>query len=182
MTNKAAPWRMTREQREAWSNLCKAYDCGSNDRHVSLAEFRALWNIARASTRKTKTAWLCPVHESLDKSGKLEPLDNCVACLRAERNELREQLREARAALDAMTKERDRAAEAAIDLSKQLSAMQLERYRLRDALQNLAFYTARISPPPYGHSCRWCEVCVQRAKDDARAALAGEPAKEPQNT
>jgi len=53
MTNKAAPWRMTREQREAWSNLCKAYDYG-NDRRVSLTEFRALWNIARASTRKKK--------------------------------------------------------------------------------------------------------------------------------
>ena len=33
--------------------------------------------------------WLCPVHQSLDDSRKLEPLDNCVACIRAERNELR---------------------------------------------------------------------------------------------
>ena len=33
--------------------------------------------------------WLCPVHKSLDDSGGIEPLDNCVACLRAERNELR---------------------------------------------------------------------------------------------
>lgn len=32
--------------------------------------------------------WLCPVHESLDKNGHLEPLDNCVACLRAQRDEL----------------------------------------------------------------------------------------------
>lgn len=36
--------------------------------------------------------WLCPVHQSLDDRGQLEPLDNCVACLRAERNELRESL------------------------------------------------------------------------------------------
>ena len=32
--------------------------------------------------------WLCPVHESLDKNGGLKPLDNCVACLRVERDEL----------------------------------------------------------------------------------------------
>jgi len=43
--------------------------------------------------------------------------------------------------------------------------------QLIEALQNLAYYEARISPPPYGHNCRWCGDCVQRAKDDARAAL-----------
>lgn len=42
---------------------------------------------------------------------------------------------------------------------------------LYEALQNLAYYEARISPPPYGHKCRWCGDCVQRAKDEARAAL-----------
>ena len=36
--------------------------------------------------------WLCPVHLSLDESGKLEPLDNCVACLRVERDEARDQV------------------------------------------------------------------------------------------
>lgn len=54
---------------------------------------------------------------------------------------------------------------------------QLERERslsdlLAAALQNVAYHEARISPPPYGHSCRWCGDCVQRAKDEARAALA----------
>jgi len=39
------------------------------------------------------------------------------------------------------------------------------------ALQNLSYYEARISPPPYGHNCRWCGDCVQRAKDEARAAI-----------
>ena len=36
--------------------------------------------------------WLCPVHESLDRSGALKPLDNCVGCLRVERDELRDLL------------------------------------------------------------------------------------------
>jgi len=33
--------------------------------------------------------WLCPIHRSLDNARKIEPLDNCVACIRAERNYLR---------------------------------------------------------------------------------------------
>lgn len=37
--------------------------------------------------------WLCPIHESLDKSGSLKPLDNCVACLRVQRDELLENIR-----------------------------------------------------------------------------------------
>lgn len=32
--------------------------------------------------------WLCPVHKSLAASGALKALDNCIACLRAERDEL----------------------------------------------------------------------------------------------
>jgi len=36
--------------------------------------------------------WLCPVHEALDKHDKLDPMDNCVACIRAERNNLRSEL------------------------------------------------------------------------------------------
>ncbi len=32
--------------------------------------------------------WLCPVHESLDNNGRLRPLDNCVACIRVQRDEL----------------------------------------------------------------------------------------------
>jgi hypothetical protein len=41
--------------------------------------------------------WLCPVHQSLEDSGALEPFNNCVACLRAERNELKQMLQEAKA-------------------------------------------------------------------------------------
>lgn len=32
---------------------------------------------------------LCPIHKSLDDAGKLEPLDNCIACIRAQRDELK---------------------------------------------------------------------------------------------
>ena len=32
--------------------------------------------------------WLCPLHEWLDKTGGWKPLDNCVASLRVERDEL----------------------------------------------------------------------------------------------
>lgn len=33
--------------------------------------------------------WLCPIHKSIDDSGGLKKLDNCVACLRNERDELK---------------------------------------------------------------------------------------------
>lgn len=49
--------------------------------------------------------------------------------------------------------------------------------RLRRALENLACYAARISPPPYGHACMWCGECVQRVTDEARAAIDKERAK-----
>jgi hypothetical protein len=32
---------------------------------------------------------LCPVHKNLDAEGKLKPFDNCIACIRNERDELR---------------------------------------------------------------------------------------------
>lgn len=42
---------------------------------------------------------------------------------------------------------------------------------LYTALQNLAFFAAWISPPPYGHKCQWCEACSRRVKAEARHAL-----------
>lgn len=33
--------------------------------------------------------YMCPVHRSLDEHDKLRPFDNCVVCIRNERNELR---------------------------------------------------------------------------------------------
>ncbi len=33
---------------------------------------------------------LCPPHASLDVNGHLPPFDNCIACIRNERDELRE--------------------------------------------------------------------------------------------
>jgi hypothetical protein len=35
---------------------------------------------------------LCPVHASLDSRHDLTPFDNCIACIRVERDELREKL------------------------------------------------------------------------------------------
>lgn len=32
---------------------------------------------------------LCPIHKSLDDQDALEPFDNCIACIRVERDELR---------------------------------------------------------------------------------------------
>jgi len=32
---------------------------------------------------------LCPPHAKLDECGHLEPFDNCIACIRAERDELK---------------------------------------------------------------------------------------------
>ena len=49
--------------------------------------------------------------------------------------------------------------------------IQCEVNALRDALQNLAYLMAQISPPPYGHKCQWCGDCTKRAKDEARAVL-----------
>jgi hypothetical protein len=37
---------------------------------------------------------LCPVHANLDADGKLRPFDNCIACIRNERDELRPILKE----------------------------------------------------------------------------------------
>ena len=37
---------------------------------------------------KLRSELLCPVHASLDATGKLKPFDNCVACIRVERDEL----------------------------------------------------------------------------------------------
>lgn len=44
---------------------------------------------------KELAVWLCPVHQSLDDRGELRPLDNCVACLRVERDELRASIADA---------------------------------------------------------------------------------------
>jgi len=35
---------------------------------------------------------LCPVHANLDAAGKLRPFDNCIACIRVQRDELLLQL------------------------------------------------------------------------------------------
>ena len=37
---------------------------------------------------KLRSELLCPVHASLDERGKLKPFDNCIACIRVERDEL----------------------------------------------------------------------------------------------
>jgi hypothetical protein len=44
--------------------------------------------------------WLCPVHHSLDSHGSLKPMDNCVACIRNDRDELLAIIREIIAAVE----------------------------------------------------------------------------------
>jgi GTP1/Obg family GTP-binding protein len=39
-----------------------------------------------------KNTLLCPVHASLDSRDKLKPFDNCIACIRNERDELRSKI------------------------------------------------------------------------------------------
>lgn len=43
-----------------------------------------------------------------------------------------------------------------------IDVMDRRQVLLVEALQNLAYYTARISPPPYGHNCQWCGDCIKR--------------------
>lgn len=42
---------------------------------------------------------------------------------------------------------------------------------MQTALQNVGYYDYRISPPPYGHNCRWCGDCHKRMHEEYRAAL-----------
>ncbi len=44
-------------------------------------------------------ALLCPVHASLDSRDELKPFDNCIACIRNERDELRAELQRERDAV-----------------------------------------------------------------------------------
>ena len=44
--------------------------------------------------KETGDEWLlCPVHSSLDQRGALKPFDNCIACIRNQRDELLEKLK-----------------------------------------------------------------------------------------
>ena len=47
-----------------------------------------------AAAQPDLEVWLCPVHKSLDESSGLRPLDNCVACIRNERDKLRARIKE----------------------------------------------------------------------------------------
>lgn len=47
--------------------------------------------------------FLCPIHKSLDDRDELKPFDNCIACIRNERDELRLDHEQARAALKLAT-------------------------------------------------------------------------------
>lgn len=53
-------------------------------------EIQAAWKASADALRKQI---MCPVHHSLDVIGQLDPFDQCVACTRVERNELRSELR-----------------------------------------------------------------------------------------
>jgi hypothetical protein len=43
-----------------------------------------------------RSTLLCPVHATLDSRDKLKPFDNCIACIRNERDELRSELKQLR--------------------------------------------------------------------------------------
>lgn len=49
-------------------------------------DIQAAW---KASADALASWMFCPVHEELNRSGGLEPFDNCLACIRNERDELR---------------------------------------------------------------------------------------------
>lgn len=50
------------------------------------------WKLGWEAGRSMAAELLCPVHASLDARGKLEPFDNCIACIRVQRDELQLQL------------------------------------------------------------------------------------------
>ena len=54
---------------------------------AALAAVRA--HDAGTDEAKQLSDMLCPPHAGIDKSGKLEPFDNCIACIRNERGELK---------------------------------------------------------------------------------------------
>lgn len=59
-------------------------------------DIQEAWKASAAALRKVM---LCDIHFSLDKADKLEPFDNCVACIRVERDELRKSATEIQAIL-----------------------------------------------------------------------------------
>ena len=82
--------------------------------------------------------WLCPPHRSLDDARALKPLDNCVACIRAERDELEADNRRLRELLKEFH-----------ELAKHLSIYTAgHRSRVESALQPAAPPTAALQPSP----------------------------------
>jgi len=57
------------------------------------------------------------------------------------------------------------------------AALLRENQQLREALANLLAMEQRTfgDTPPYGHACCWCHDCCERARNEARAALAPKP-------
>lgn len=51
---------------------------------------------ARLAAESLPELPFCPVHESLLKAGKLSPFDNCLACIRVQRDELKAELAQAK--------------------------------------------------------------------------------------
>lgn len=51
---------------------------------------------------------LCPVHASLDKRGDLKPFDNCIACIRNQRDELLSALADAAKSLETISSQAGR--------------------------------------------------------------------------
>ena len=108
---------------------------------------------ASADEAKRLTDLLCPIHASLDSRGALKPFDNCIACIRVQRDEL--------------TSERDR-------LKKALQEL-LDLFPSNDTIMAI-----HADDPNHGRPCpmvrvpmdndviRWREALAGEGKDEAR--------------
>lgn len=59
---------------------------------VSIAALASPAPTSEPSTDPELEIWLCPIHRQLDDIRQLRPLDNCVACIRVERDELKAEI------------------------------------------------------------------------------------------
>ena len=52
-----------------------------------------------------------------------------------------------------------------------ITRLREDKADLLSELEGLVHCITRITPPPYGHDCRWCGVCVKTAESRAIAAI-----------
>lgn len=81
--------------------------------------------------------WLCPVHRSLDDSRKLEPLDNCVACIRVQRDELTAENKRQAEELDGVKLQYRISQEGAAESEQRAMRFEYERDQQAEEIQRL---------------------------------------------